>query len=126
MITARDLLSMSPAQRSYAVALAAFEAVTLAAEALKTKRGVDYTTADTEEEIDAMAEIEGACEREVGLLAAESKLRAAEQNLIAWGIRHACRMSPGNAGTLRDLQAHADRNVVARNKVVALCLRLAA
>ena len=116
--TARDLLSMAPAQSAYAIALAAFDAAKQHAEALKTERGVDYTTADTEEAIDAMAEIEGECERVAGLLAAERTLRAAEQRLITWGIDRACALSPDNATTLRGLQSHADRSVVARAKVV--------
>lgn len=124
--TARWLLSVAPAQSAYALALAAFEAAQRAAEALKAERGVDYTKADTEEAIDAMAELEGECDRVAGVLAAERALRAAEQKLIAWGIGRACAMSPENAATLRDLQSRADRNVVARNRLVDLCFRFAA
>ena len=124
--TARSILSMAPAQGAYALALAAFEAAKLTAEALKIERGVDYTTADTEEAIDAMAEVEGECDRGAGVLAAERTLRVAEKDLIAWGIGRACKMSPSNAATFRDLQGRADGSVVARAKVVDLCFRLAA
>ena len=124
--TARSILSMAPAQGAYALALAAFEAAKLTAEALKVERGVDYTAADTDAAIDAMAEVEGECDRVAGVLAAERALRVAEQGMIAWGIGRACEMSPSNATTLRDLQSHAERDVVARAKVVDLCFRLAA
>ena len=124
--TARDLATMPPAQAAYALALAAFESSHLRAETLKIERGVDYTKADTEEQIDAMCEIEGACEKETGLLAAESALRAAETSLIKWAFEKIAPLAtPENNATLSALRAASERNVVARAKVVDLCFRLA-
>ena len=124
--TARDLAKMPPAQAAYALALAAFEASHLRAETLKIERGVDYTKADTEEQIDAMCEIEGACEKEAGVLAAESALRAAETSLIRWAFdKIAPLATPENNDTLSALRAASERDDVARAKVVDLCFRLA-
>lgn len=124
--TARDLLTLSPAQGAYALALSVYKAARFAAEALKIERGVDYTKADTEEAIDAMCDIEGQCEKETGVLAAERALRVAETGLMTWAFdRLSGLTSPEDAATLRDLQSRADRSVVARQKVVNLCFRLA-
>jgi len=125
--TARNLATMPPAQGAYALALADFEAAKIGAEVLKIERGVDYTKADTDAAIDAMCEIEGQCEAETGLLAAERRLRAAETSLIAWAFEKIGALTTAEeVATLTGLRAAAERNVIARQKVVDLCFRLAA
>ncbi len=126
--TARNLMTMSPAQAAYALALADFEAATLTAEAEKAAAGIDYTGCETEAAIDAMAEREGAIEDAAGIGAKRVSLWNTEARLISWGIEYAQGLPGITAAQWSELQtlrvASAGR-VAVRAKVVALCFRLA-
>ena len=127
--TARDLLSMHPTQAAYALALADFEASSIASEAAKVAAGIDYTNAITDADIDAMCDREGAIDAAHGIIAKRNALTKAELRLIAWGIEHACKLpsvSLNEAAELTSLRDAAAKRVVVRAKVVALCFRLAA
>ena len=119
--------ALSPAQAAYALALANYAAASVAAEEAKIAAGIDYTTCETDEAIDEMSEREGAINDAHGISALRDALTDAELALVAWGIGRACELAALNEiPVLRDLEKRAVANVVARAKVVALCLKLAA
>ncbi len=122
------LLTLSPQQAAYAEARTAYDAAKRTAETTKATWRIEakYAAAESEREIDSIAALEADAEHLARLPEAERALRAATERLIAWGIGRACAVGPEHAATLRDLQARAKVDVVAREKIAALCMRLAA
>jgi len=122
-----ETAALSPAQAAYALALANYAAASLAAEEAKIAAGIDYTGCETDEAIDLMSYREGGIDEVHNVGPLRDALTAAELALVAWGIGRACELAALNEiPVLRDLERRAVANVVARGKVVALCLKLAA
>ena len=119
--------AMSPAQTAYALALANYASASCAAEEAKIAAGIDYTTCETDEAINLMSYREGGIDEVYRIDALRAALTKAEMALIAWGIDRACEIAALNEiPVLRDLEKRAAVNVVARAKVVDVCLKLAA
>lgn len=117
-------IHLKSAQKAYAAACAEHDLATETADAVKAARGVVYADDMGDDAVAAMCDKEGAIDASLGVGAAREALTQAEHSLIAWGIGIACEMAP-NPLELRDLAERARTSAVARQKVAALCARLA-
>lgn len=117
-------LHLKSAQKAYAAALAEHDLATETADDVKAARGVAYTDGMDDDAVDAMCDKEEAIDASLGVRQTCEALTQAEHSLIAWGIGIACEMAP-NPLELRDPAERARTSAVARQKVAALCARLA-
>jgi hypothetical protein len=117
---------MSPEQTVYTVARAVYETLLDERAARFAAAGLKVTREMSDEDAERVFLAQGEIEHAIGLDAARTSLRAAEQAMVAWAIAHACRFSPAHATLLGDLQARAQRSVVRWEELVGICFKLAA
>mgnify|MGYP000915374355 FL=1 len=115
----------SPAQIVYLGAKALYETARDAV-AKETAETLGDVEAETDEEIDALAEQMGAIDARHGLSKATTELLAAEKALLAWGFQKARSLAPPEkVGEIDSLAAAARVTPSVRRKCLDLFLQLA-
>jgi hypothetical protein len=125
-MSSKKTARMSPEQTVYTAARAVYETLVDERARRFAAAGLRVTREMSDEEAERVFLAQGEIEAAIGLDAARTALRAAEEAMVAWGVAHACRYSPTHAELLRSTEQRAKRSVVYWEKIVGICFKLAA